>query len=200
MTCTTPFTWNAPETRALPLTAESQNKQRSRSVLAFSLLELLVTIVILALATATVAPMFGDDARLRVMAAAQLVASDIELAQTMSISYPDEPVVVRFDVANNRYWLAYASMPDEPLLQPNSGAPYLVVFGEGRAASARDVTILLDQVTDDMLQFDSSGGLTDFSVTPLIQLSLGGDAITLSIAPMTGTVRENEGAISDLKK
>lgn len=167
---------------------------------ALSLLELLVTITVIALAAATVAPMFSDDGRLRVMAAAQIVASDIELAQTMTIAFPDAPVGVRFDPENNQYWLAYAEMPDEPILHPNTQEPYVVIFGQGRAMSARDVVIRLDQVQDNLLQFDSSGALSDFTISPLIELSFADQAITLSIAPMTGTVRENGGTIEEVKK
>ena len=174
--------------------------RRSASRPAFTLLEMLVTITVLALTAAMVAPMFSDDGRLRVIAAASILSSDIELAQVMTISFPTDPVEVRFDTALQRYWLAYAADPDTPLVRIDNGEPYLVTLGQGRASSAAGVSMTLDQVTNDMLAFESSGGLTDFATTPRIQLGMSGNAITLTVAPMTGTVIENDGPIETPKE
>src|SRR5688572_18314175 len=90
---------------------------------AFTLLEMLVTMVIAATVAAIVAPMFSDDSRLRVMAASSIVASDIELAQVMTISRPDKPVVVSFDADGATYWLAYASSPGTALTLAGTTVP-----------------------------------------------------------------------------
>lgn len=170
----------------LPMTTSRSTIRRG-----FTLLEMLVTISIIAVAAVLVAPAFNDDARLRLTAASSVLSSDIELAQVMNISYPASPVIVRFEPENQRYWLAYADTPDTPLTREVNGQPYLVEFGVGRASSAADVTFTVDQMTDDTLAFNAQGGLTNYQVTPTIELCRADSAVTLSVAPTTGTVTES---------
>lgn len=160
---------------------------------------MLLTVAILALIAATVTPMLNDDRGLRVVAAARILSSDIELAQVLTIAKPSEPVVVRFDAAKNTYWLAYAYDTETPLPRPDNGEPYLVELGVGRARSALGVSLSLADVTNDMIEFESSGALIDFATTPMIELGSGGSAITLSISPMTGSILEQQGSIALLK-
>ena len=166
---------------------------------AFTLMELMVSIAILAMVAATVAPLLGDDRGLRVIAAARILSSDIELAQVLTIAKPEEPVVVRFDPAKATYWLAYAFDTETPILRSDSGDPYLVELGVGRARSALDVALTLDGLTNDMLEFESSGALTDFTATPMIELSSGPHSVTISISPMTGSILEQQSSIASLK-
>ncbi len=158
----------------------------------FTLLEMLVTLTIIAALTAVVAPMFSDDSRMRVMAASSIIASDIELAQVMSIAKPDQPVVVRFNPAQGRYWLAYAGTPNSPLLREDNGLPYEVVMGSGRARSASGVTLNIQQATDNSFTFAAHGGLSNFTQTPVIKVMAGSRGIMLTISPTTGSVREAE--------
>jgi prepilin-type N-terminal cleavage/methylation domain-containing protein len=160
---------------------------------AFTLLEVLVVITILAVVAVLAAPSFSDDARLRLMAASTILGSDIELAQVMTISQPENPVVVTFDVSQNRYWLAYASAPEVPTTRADTGDAYLVVIGEGRAAAAIGVTLTTTAITDDILAFNAQGGLEDFTTQPKITLTLNGQWIELAIAPSTGTITETNG-------
>ena len=158
----------------------------------FTLIELMVVVTIVAVAAAFIVPLARDEDRVRVMAAATVLASDIELAQVMTIAHPDDPVVVRFDADKNAYWLAYRDTPDDAMPHPDTGDLYEVVLGQGRAGSAAGVTMTIDKLPTNTLVFDESGGLIDFTETPLIQLSHGDQSITLAIAPMTGTVSETE--------
>jgi prepilin-type N-terminal cleavage/methylation domain-containing protein len=157
----------------------------------FSLLEMLLTTAIIAVAAITLAPALSDENRARVIAAAQILTSDLEMAQVMNVSYPDQPVVVRFDPDNHQYWLAYASDTETPINRPDTGEPYLIVFGVGRAAGAAGVEMTLDDITDS-LGFSSQGGVTDYNTNPAITLSLAGNSITLEIAPTTGSISEAE--------
>jgi prepilin-type N-terminal cleavage/methylation domain-containing protein len=159
----------------------------------FTIVELLVTLTVIATLSVLIIPTFQDDAQLRVMAAASLLASDIEYAQVLSVSQPDDPVVVQFDTANATYWLAYADAPEEPLIRPDTGDPYLVEFGAGRGEPALDVSIWLIDLPDDRLSFDSNGGLVDFNTEPRIILGQGEHYRTLSIAATTGSLTETEG-------
>lgn len=166
---------------------------------AFTLVEMLVTVAILALVAATVAPMFSDERGLRVVAAARILSSDLELAQVLTISQPNKPVVVRFDAPANTYWLAYAFDTETPIPRPDNGEPYLVQLGSGRASSALGVSMALEGITNDMIEFESSGALVDFATTPMIEFSSGAHAVTISISPMTGSILEQQGTIAALK-
>lgn len=159
---------------------------------AFTLVEMLIALTVMATIAAVVAPMLGDDSRLRVMAASSIIASDIELAQVMTIAHPDQPVVVRFDANTNSYWLAYSATPNTPLPREDNGESYIVTLGEGRARGATGVTFALEQATNDTISFAAHGGLTDFTQTPLVKVSKGMRGIQLAVAPNTGSITESE--------
>lgn len=151
-----------------------------------------MAITIIAVIAAVVMPQFRDHDRLRVMAAVQILASDIEAAQVLTISFPDDPVVVRFNPAKSTYWLADIDTPDTPLTHPASGEPYLVVLGQGRASGAQNVTLTLTNMPDNTITFNSDGGLADFTTVPIVSLRSGDEAVELLVAPTTGTVMERE--------
>ena len=156
----------------------------------FTLIDLMMTITIIIVAGALVLPNLSDDKRLRLMAAASILTSDIELAQVMTISHPADAVVVQFDPDNDQYWLAYADAPGTPIPRPDNGRPYLIVFGQDRARSAVGVSLSLTEVTNNTLAFDAQGGLADISAHPVIRLSLGTRFIDLQIASTTGTITQ----------
>ncbi|MEE8155138.1 MAG: hypothetical protein V3T53_09330 [Phycisphaerales bacterium] len=156
----------------------------------FTLIDLMMTITIIIVAGALVLPKLSDDKQLRLMAAAGILTSDIELAQVMTISHPADAVVVRFDPDNDQYWLAYVDVPDTPIPRSDNGRPYLIVFGQDRAHSAVGVSLSLTEVADDTLVFDAQGGVADISAQPVIRLSLGARFIDLQIASTTGTITQ----------
>ena len=159
----------------------------------FTLLEILITITIIAVIAVMVAPSFSDDTRLRLMAASAILTSDVELAQIMTISQPEDPVVVVFDPDQDRYWLAFASAPDVPMTRSDTGDPYLVVMGQGRAGAAVGVTLSTTDIPGDILEFNAQGGVEDFTTQPTITLALSGRWIDVAIAPSTGTFTETSG-------
>jgi prepilin-type N-terminal cleavage/methylation domain-containing protein len=174
--------------------AMMRNRQSSpHRRIGFTLFELLVTLSIIAIVAAMVAPAFSDGDRLHLMAGASVMTSDIELAQVMTIADPSRPVVVRFDVGRSRYWLAYSDTPDAPIARADTGAPYLVVLGEDRASGAAGVTFTVTGLSQPILTFNGQGGLQDFISTPQITLSLNGKTITVAIAATTGTVSQTSG-------
>jgi prepilin-type N-terminal cleavage/methylation domain-containing protein len=165
---------------------------RARRHTAFTLLEILVTLTVIAAIAAVVMPLMSDDSRLRVMAASSLVTSDIEAAQVMTIATPDKPVVVRFDPDTSTYWLAYATTPDTPITRDDTGEAYQVTLGQGRARAAGGVNITLESVTANTITFAAHGGLNDFTATPVIRLARNAQGIQLTIAPNTGSITESE--------
>ena len=160
---------------------------------AVTLIELLVTIMIIVVAASIMLPEFSNDSRFRLMGAARMLASDIEMAQVMTIANPQQPMIVRFDGTNTTYWLAYADTPETPIPGPAASGPYKVTFGEGRAKSAEGVSFTLNDIPDEKLVFNVQGGIDDLTTQPIITLNSDPRWIKLSIAPTTGTITETSG-------
>jgi len=160
---------------------------RSRAI---TLVEILITVALIGILAALAMPQFTSVEPLRAQAAASILRSDIEMAQVLCMSEPDNPVVVRFDTSSASYWLAEADTPDTPITRQDNGQPYSVTFGADRAIAAENFSISLSDVPDDTLQFNTSGGLTDFTLNPVITLSGATDTIELHIAPTTGRITE----------
>jgi prepilin-type N-terminal cleavage/methylation domain-containing protein len=178
--------------------AEDSTHNRQSSIInrqsrrAFTLIEMLVALTVIAAVAAVVVPLMSDQSRLRVMAAAGVLSSDIELAQVMTIAHPDEPVVVRFDPDGGRYWLAYASDPETPLPREDTGEDYMIIFGAGRARGALGVTLTVEDVPGNALTFAAHGGLADFTISPRVKMANGSRGIQLAITPNTGSITETE--------
>lgn len=166
---------------------------RSSRRRAFTMIEILLTISIIAIVAMVVIPGKPGDQTLRLRAAGDILASDLELAQTMTVSFPDDPVVVRFDASGDGYWLAYADAPDTPIARADNGEPYEVTFGDTRTSAAAGVTFIVDDLASNTVIFNEQGGLDDFSRTPKIELRLGGGTNLLTISPATGTTTQEPG-------
>lgn len=157
---------------------------------AFTLLEMLLTITILATLAAVAVPLMADSDRARVRAAIDVLISDLELAQVMNISFPDDPVIVRFDPARSRYWIADADTPNTPINRVDTGEPYLVTLGSDRASVAEGVTLQVHDMDNNAVSFNSQGGLSDFDAAPIMVMSLNEETIAISIVATTGTIFE----------
>lgn len=167
----------------------------------FTLIELLVAITVLAVIFAIAAPMMSDDTSLRMRATSGILMSDIEYAQVSSISFPNDPIAIRFNPADAQYWLADADTPDTPMTRPDTGEPYLVTLGEGRASSALGLTLAVENMTDNTITFNEQGGLTQLGASPTIMLGSVHDSIDLvlriEIDPTTGSLAESFGSADD---
>lgn len=167
-----------------------------RSRTAFTLFEMLVAVSILAIFAVVVLPRMSDERMLRNRAASSILISDIEYAQTLNITYPDDPVIVRFSADGDRYWLAYEETPNQPLTRQDTGETYEVVWGQGRAMPASGIELEFDDLPDETLAFNAQGGLQDFRISPRIIIRPKGSApgtqeIELRIAPTTGRITEH---------
>jgi len=91
---------------------------------AFSLAELLMVILILGIAAAIVVPLAVDSSDLQALAAARMVAADLEYAQNAAIT-TQTPVSVTFSAAGNSYTLSNAS---GPLIHPMTKSAYVTNF------------------------------------------------------------------------
>lgn len=154
---------------------------------AFTLIDLLTTIAILAIAVGVALPSATPDGRARLRGGVSLIASDIEYAQTLSLASPSDPAVVRFSNDGLSYWIARVSDPNEPLPFPGTEGPYLIALGQGRAALLFDCAIATSGLPQNTLTFDEFARPT--SLAPIaVTLANSTDAISLRVSTSTGAI------------
>lgn len=135
------------------------NMRPTRLQHAFTLVELMIAVAILAVAVGLIIPSLGPNDRSRLLAAANLIASEIELAQSLSIATPEDRAVVKFDLAapaGVTWWIAPASAPDTPIMRPYSTTPHVTTLGVGDAADLGGIGVTLVG-TADTIGFEEFG-------------------------------------------
>lgn len=153
------------------------------------MIELMMVLTIITLATMIAIPSLGSDSLVRADSAARMLRSDIEYAQVHSIANPDEPIGVILAPDGTGYWLAREDARDTPITRTDTGEPYRVVFGKGRAAFSAGVFARVEQLHDDMLLFDALGGLANPATDPSYRLSCDGDEVQMTVRAGTGFIR-----------
>jgi len=159
----------------------------------FTLFELMVTVTIAVILASMALPMLRNDDRIRLIAAASLVTSDIEFAQSLTIAKPAEPLVIMFDEDADSYHIGLVNQEETPITREDTGEPYLVVFGQGRATAAEGVDLSVSDMNKGGLQFDTHGGLFEFNITPVITLQSGDHWLQLTVSATTGSINETSG-------
>jgi len=151
------------------------------SVDGFTLVEVIIVVVILAIAAMMAVPMMSSADTFQVRSAASMLASDLEYAKNCAISMGETFSVV-FDKAANSYWLedANGSRIEHPV---KKGFDYVVDFhSDGRLDK---VTIDEVNLSDSIVEFDCLGSPDEGGT---ITLNAGGETIVVSIEPVTGYI------------
>tara|TARA_B100001750_G_scaffold240391_1_gene250039 strand:- start:793 stop:1278 length:486 start_codon:yes stop_codon:yes gene_type:complete len=151
----------------------------------FTLIELLLVVSIFSLLTILVLPMMGDKDKLGIDIARQLLVSDIELAQIMAISNPDDEIVLC--IQNQGWHIASSDAPDMPLVDERTGQAFQLTLGTGPAAAAIDVEIATNALNDYII-FNENGGLLDLSQITEIMVAKNNQNALLRINPYTGMI------------
>lgn len=89
---------------------------------AFTLVELLICVVIMAIAAAVVVPSVNSAATMSLESAGRIIAADLRYAASLSVQYNTQ-YTVRFDVANNAYDLVLTGTGSPPPLRNPSAPP-----------------------------------------------------------------------------
>ncbi len=154
-----------------------------------TLIELLIVIVCLAIAAVLVVPEIGAANALSLPKAAELVSADLQFAQLQAMQSAVNPVVVVFKVSGNSYQIARASDPATPITNPADGQPYVVTFGQGRAAPLAGVTIqsLALGSGGNTLTYAAYGSLAG-GADAQITLAAHDHTLTLTVNASTGAV------------
>ena len=157
-------------------------------------MELLIALAILAVAVGIAVPSLEPNDRSRLVAAADMVAADLEAAQAMAIADPADLALVKFDPvapAGPTWWIAVQSAPTVPIVKLYTTTPYLVTLGVGAAASLTGITISLVGVTDSV-QFDAFGRLLT-TQPATVRLTNPAGSLDVVISDVTGFITIVDG-------
>jgi Tfp pilus assembly protein FimT len=161
---------------------------QSRPRRGITLVEVVVTVVCLAIAAAIVLPTASDNSGERLRGAAQVLAADLEYAQSQSMSRADDPRMLVIDADGGGYSIASKSAPATPVTNKVGNVPYVTRFGSGRAVALTNVTVGTYSLGgDNRLSFGALGQL-DQAATAAIQLNCGSRKIVISLDPTTGEI------------
>src|SRR5512146_2074601 len=157
---------------------------------AFTLVEILVVVVVLALAMWAAVPMFSGAAAVQVQSAANMVATDLEYARSMAISRQQQYGVL-FDPGTDMYSVVDQNgvVISHPIKQ---GFPYTIDFRSDSRLSKVD---LADANFDGntQIKFDYLGSPLKSDGSPLnsgtITLQGGTSMMTITVEPVTGYIR-----------
>jgi prepilin-type N-terminal cleavage/methylation domain-containing protein len=165
---------------------------------AFTAIELMLALVVIAILTIAALPEGDARPAEEGLGAARTLEGDIAYARNLCIARPDQPVVLRVDTAANKYWLARASSPDNPIAHPQSGRPYVVQFGPGGDKAYEHVKLWASDLgASGMISFDSMGNTAHPSGST-VQLMAGEVAYELSVSPVAAECSVHEGFTKNL--
>lgn len=173
-----------------PITRPGRNRS------AFTLIEILMVVVILGIASAVIVPQIGTRDDLKVSAAARIVMADLIYAQNRSIA-SQQMYCVKFDAGAESYALVAASSPATPIEHPITKDDYQVALES--TSGLEDVTI--ESASFDgqrMIGFDElgtpyavdadTGTASELASAGTIVLRSGTYSLTISVEPFTGEI------------
>lgn len=154
----------------------------------FTLIEVIVTLVCLVVAAVIVLPTVSDNSGEQLRGAAQILAADLEYAQSESMSRTDDPRMLVIDADSGGYVISTRSAPATPVTNRVGNVPYVTRFGIGRVAMLTKVRVGTCSLGgDNRLSFGALGQL-DQAATASIQLVCGSRSILISMDPTTGEI------------
>ena len=154
----------------------------------FTLLEIIVVVVILMIAAVMTVPLMSSGAGTKTLAAAQMVAADLEYARSMAFTR-GHIYRVTFDTGAGRYQVE--DQDGVVVAHPvNRGSSYIVKFAGGRLDGGRIDSVSFDGTVQ--VRFDALGSPYNGHGTPLnsgvVTLQAGSHSQTVHIEPVTGLI------------
>ena len=156
------------------------NHQKNKLSPAFTLIELIAVIVIIAVAATIVVPYATGTTSFQASSASRLIMSDLEYAQNQAIT-TQIPVSVTFSVSENSYTVSNAS---GTLIHPISKKAYMVDF---------DTTGGFGKVSVSSVDFGGGSSITfDALGAPdndgRVTVVAGQHTYTVTVSPVSGRV------------
>ena len=156
------------------------HRKRSDSALGFTLIEILVVLVIMAIAAAIIVPSAAGTDDVRASSAAKLIAMDLEYAQSIAVTHQD-PVTVTFSPDGESYSLTNAS---GALVHPMSKSTYATDFKTLDGFEDVDV-VSAGFAGGQAIAFDELGTPDNGGD---VTVQVGPHAYQISVGPATGKV------------
>jgi prepilin-type N-terminal cleavage/methylation domain-containing protein len=155
----------------------------------FSLVEILVVVVIIAIAAMMAIPMAGSVSSTQIQSAANIIAADMEYTKSMAISKCQNYMVV-FDKTTERYWIT--DQNGNVIAHPvKKGFNYIMDFRNESRLNEVDIVSASFNGTS-TIKFDYLGSPYDGSGNPLssgvVTLRAGGKTTTVVVEPITGFI------------
>ena len=165
--------------------AENSQDSCVRRCSGFTVLEILIVVVILAIASVMVVPMMSSASSIQIRSAANIIAADLEYAKSLAISR-GQNFSIEFDTGAESYSLL--DQDDVVISHPiRKGHNYIIDFrNDSRLdkVNIASVSFADSKVTFDCLGSPDNGGT--------ISLAAGGTTITIRVVPITGYIRIEE--------
>jgi len=147
----------------------------------FTVIEILVVVVIIAIAAMIAVPMMTSGASMQIRSAANVIAADLEYAKSMAISRQNIYAVV-FDKDNDSYQIEGPNgIIDHPV---KKGFQYLVSFRDDSRLNKVDIYDVAFDGTSEV-KFDYLGSPSNGGV---ITLRADGIPMTIQVEAVTGFI------------
>lgn len=155
----------------------------------FTLVEVLIVVVIIAIAAMTVVPMISSAASVQIRSAADMIAADLEYTKSMAISRGQRYSMV-FDKDTESY--AIKNQAGATIAHPvKKGFDYVVDFRNDSRLDKVDIANVDFDATSE-IKFDYLGSPYNGNDNPLnsgiINLQAGGATATIIVEPVTGFI------------
>ena len=161
----------------------------SYSARAFTLIEVIMVVVIMAIGALLIVPMISSGADFQLRAAANIITADLDYAKSLAITNQDYYSII-FDAANESYELqdADSNVVADPVRASGTVA---VSFANDSRFSQVDIETVSFDSTDTVI-FDYLGapynGDSELLSSSAIVLKAGTQTVTITVAPVTGYV------------
>jgi prepilin-type N-terminal cleavage/methylation domain-containing protein len=167
----------------------------------FTLVEILLVVIILGIASAILVPQIGQRSDLQAASAARVIMSDLLYAQNRAIA-TQQYQYVTFDVTNQKYTLysGTSTAPGSILIHPVNLNNYVMTFRGSGANNFANVTLVSANFGNNQptVSFDSQGvpyyytaansTNTAISGTGAVGISSGDYTLTINVAQDTGDI------------
>ena len=173
----------------LPSRTVCRLRLRTRQRAGFTLAEILIVVVIIAIAAMMAIPMAGSASSMQIRSAANLIAADIEYAKSMAISRQQFYSVV-FDHGTDSYQIRdkNGNVIGHPV---KKGFNYVVSFRNDSRLSKVDIVSANFNATNEVKfdylgsPYDGAGNLLNGGI---ITLQAGAETMHINVEPVTGYV------------